>query len=135
VPPAGPGILVPDAPVLVRGDEGSGTRIHARRFRQLAREGLLLLVAPGADAAAAKAATQGAEAPVRVLELAAIDQTGALGAALDARPGDVWMVRPDAHVAAVLEHPTSAIIQTALHRALATTDREEDDHGVLPTVR
>jgi 3-(3-hydroxy-phenyl)propionate hydroxylase len=135
VPPAGPGILVPDAPVLVREYEGSGTRIHARRFRQLAREGFVLLVASGADPAAATAATQGLDAPVRVLELAAIDQTGALGAALDARPGDVWVMRPDAHVAAVLEHPTSATIHTAMHRALATTDREEDDHGVLPTVR
>ena len=63
---------------------------------------------------------------MRVLELAAGDPTGALTAALDARPGEVWIVRPDAHVAAVLEQPSSATIVGALHRALAIVmDREE----------
>jgi hypothetical protein len=36
-------------------------------------------------------------------------------------------------LAAVLEHPTCAIIEAALHRALA--DREETGHGPLPTIR
>ncbi|WP_219415047.1 FAD-dependent monooxygenase [Pseudonocardia nigra] len=121
VPPAGPGILVPDAPVT-----GGG------RFRELARDGFLLLTAPGADVAAAHEAAGRAAAPVRVLELATIDATGALGDALAARPGEVWVIRPDAHVAAVLAAPTAAQITAALDRAAA---REESHHGVLPTVR
>jgi 3-(3-hydroxy-phenyl)propionate hydroxylase len=52
---------------------------------------------------------------------------------LDARPGEVWVIRPDAYVAAVLEQPTTAIIEGALRRALA--HREESDHGVLPAIR
>jgi 3-(3-hydroxy-phenyl)propionate hydroxylase len=108
VPPAGPGILAPDAPVA------GGTR-----FRALARDGFLLLVAPSANPDAARAAERSVAAPVRVCELATIDETGALTAALDARQGEVWVVRPDAHVAAVLERPTAPAIADALHRALS----------------
>lgn len=107
VPPPGPGVLAPDAPVA------GGTR-----FRALARDGFLLLAAPGADLAAACAAAGSVAAPVRVCELAAIDETGALAAALDARDGEVWVVRPDAHVAAVLERPGGDAIAGALRRAL-----------------
>jgi 3-(3-hydroxy-phenyl)propionate hydroxylase len=125
VPAPGPGILVPD-----------GVWEGSHRFRMLARDGFLLLVTPGADVSAARAAAERVAAPVRVLELAQGDPTGVLTGALDARPGEVWVVRPDAHVAAVLEHPSSATIEGAMHRALAIArDREESDHGVLPTVR
>ncbi len=144
VPPAGPGVLVPDAPVSVASGSGS-RRSHPaadahpqpRRFRQLARDGFLLLTTPGADVGAAREAAARTAAPVRVVELAAIDGTGALVAALDARHGEVWVVRPDAHVAAVLERPTSATIGSALRRATADPIRssEESDHGVLPAVR
>jgi pentachlorophenol monooxygenase/3-(3-hydroxy-phenyl)propionate hydroxylase len=124
-PAPGPGILVPD-----------GVWDGSHRFRTLARDGFLLLATPGADVAAAREAAQSVPAPVRVLELAAGDPTGVLTGALDAQPGEVWVVRPDAHVAAVLEHASSATIVSALHRALAIgMDREESEHGVLPTVR
>jgi pentachlorophenol monooxygenase/3-(3-hydroxy-phenyl)propionate hydroxylase len=99
----------------------------------VAREGLLLLVAPGAELAAAQRAAEAVRAPVRVLELAATDADGALTEALAARPGEVWVLRPDAHVAAVLEDPTSVTIEAALRRALG--DREESGHGLLPTIR
>jgi pentachlorophenol monooxygenase/3-(3-hydroxy-phenyl)propionate hydroxylase len=107
VPPAGPGILAPDAPVA-----------GGARFRELARDGFLLLVTPAADLGAARAAAEAVSAPVRVYELAAIDTTGALTAALDVRAGEVWIVRPDAHVAAVFERPPAAVIEGALRRAL-----------------
>jgi 3-(3-hydroxy-phenyl)propionate hydroxylase len=107
VPPAGPGVLAPDAPVT------GGTR-----FRALARDGFLLVTAPGADVDAARAAAGSVAAPVRVCELAAIDGTGALTAALDARDGEVWVLRPDAHVAAVLDRPAVAVVADALRRAL-----------------
>lgn len=156
VPPAAPGTLLPDAPVdaVLRAPMRNGPRDtreapDARdadalgcaepgpvRLRQVARDGFLLLVAAGADLDAARRAAEACPAPARVLELAAIDSTGALTQALDARPGEVWVVRPDAHVAAVLDGPTSATIESALQRALAiSTDREGSDHGVLPTVR
>jgi 3-(3-hydroxy-phenyl)propionate hydroxylase len=126
VPPAGPGVLVPDAPV-------SGP---AGRFRALARDGFLLLATRGADLDAVRAAAAAAPGPVRVLALDAIDATGALAAALDARPAEVWVLRPDAHVAAVLADPAPHDVRAALACATArTTTAEEDRHGVLPANR
>ena len=148
VPEPGPGILTPDAPVRAAPERQRGgpadverqqchpagsTGWSPQRFRQLAREGFLLLAAPGADLDAARAVAAQCAAPVRVVELAEIDTTGALAAALAVRDAEVWVLRPDAHIAAVLERPTPATIEGALHRALA--DREESGHGLLPTSR
>ncbi len=126
VPPAAPGVLAPEAPV--RAETCSSTSPHARRFRELARRGFLLLLAPGADRAAVERAAAEAAGPVTVAVLADIDDTGALAAALDARPGEVWVLRPDAHVAAVVEDPDE--IGAVLERA-----RGGAAHGVLPAVR
>ncbi|WP_329048078.1 FAD-dependent monooxygenase [Amycolatopsis sp. NBC_01488] len=78
LPPPGPGVLLPDVTVA------SG------RLRDLARQGFLLLTTPGVAAAGLRSA----EIPV--------------GGALGARPGEAWLVRPDAHVAAVLQDPAEA---------------------------
>ena len=43
--------------------------------------------------------------------------TGAVEKALGARLGEVWAIRPDAHVAAVLTLPTAAQVTEALRRA------------------
>jgi pentachlorophenol monooxygenase/3-(3-hydroxy-phenyl)propionate hydroxylase len=56
---------------------------------------------------------------VRVLALAELDVDGTLGTALDARSSEVWVIRPDAHIAAVLTDPTVAEITAALCRAAA----------------
>ncbi|MDX3194852.1 FAD-dependent monooxygenase [Streptomyces sp. MN03-5084-2B] len=85
VPPPGPGILLPD--VTVAGD----------RLRDLARRGFLVLTTPGVRAAGLRSV----EIPV--------------GGALGARPGEAWLVRPDAYVAAVLRDPAG--IGRALERA------------------
>jgi 3-(3-hydroxy-phenyl)propionate hydroxylase len=124
VPPAGPGILVPDAPVAVAGRDVPG------RFRGLARDGFLLLTTEGGDADdAAREASRGATpAPTRVLSLPDIDVTGALTAALDARPGEVWLIRPDAHVAAVLTKPDQQAITTAIQRALGAAIDSSSSH-------
>ncbi|PKB33458.1 FAD-dependent monooxygenase [Pseudonocardia alni] len=161
VPPAGPGVLVPDAPV--RSPAGPG------RLRALARDGFLLLTGPLADADAVAAAAAGAPGPVRVLALAELDGrtgTGALDedgdedgdgdgdgrgptvtAALAARPDEVWLLRPDAHVAAVLAAPSRDDVAAALARATArgttappprarTSNGPEEGHdGVLQASR
>ncbi|NIH79905.1 FAD-dependent monooxygenase [Amycolatopsis viridis] len=105
VPPAGPGILVPDVPVSVTGSS-------CGRFRELARDGVLLLATDGAEAEP----PPDVAAPVRVLRLRDIDVTGVLAEALAARPGEVWVIRPDAHVAAVVTD--AAAVAAAVHRAL-----------------
>ncbi|MFG1647639.1 FAD-dependent monooxygenase [Amycolatopsis sp. NPDC049252] len=86
LPPPGPGVLLPDVTVA------SG------RLRDLARQGFLLLTTPGVDAAGMRSA----EIPV--------------GGALGARPGEAWLVRPDAYVAAVLPGPTAPEVAVALRR-------------------
>jgi pentachlorophenol monooxygenase/3-(3-hydroxy-phenyl)propionate hydroxylase len=63
-----------------------------------------------AFASAARTATG---APVTVLGL-----ERALGDALRAVPGDAWLIRPDAHIAAVLPAATPERLATAVRRAL-----------------
>jgi pentachlorophenol monooxygenase/3-(3-hydroxy-phenyl)propionate hydroxylase len=123
VPPPGPGILVPDVPVLY------AERASASTLRALAREGFVVLCACGADAAAARAAASGLAAPVRVIEAGALDAPalddgGGLAGAGLAEPGEVWVIRPDAHAAAVLRNPDAAQIEAALRRALGMIPAE-----------
>jgi pentachlorophenol monooxygenase/3-(3-hydroxy-phenyl)propionate hydroxylase len=96
VPAAGPGILVPDVPV---------STVDRTRLRELARSGFLVLAMPGADVDGL---------PVRVL---ALDVHSPLTEALAPRPGELWLIRPDAYIAAVVT--TRADLDEALHRALA----------------
>jgi len=53
-----------------------------------------------------------------VIEAGALDDAGPLAAAGLAEAGEVWVIRPDAHAAAVLSHPGRADIEAALRRAL-----------------
>ncbi|WP_158887349.1 FAD-dependent monooxygenase [Amycolatopsis anabasis] len=116
-PAAGPGVLVPDVPFATG------------RFRELARDGLLLLATPGTDPAAARDALAGFAGPARLLELGA---DGELCTALGARDGELWIIRPDAHVAAVLTRPARDQVAAALARVLAipTPKEETRDHTV-----
>jgi pentachlorophenol monooxygenase/3-(3-hydroxy-phenyl)propionate hydroxylase len=91
LPPPGPGILLPDVTV------------PAGRLRDLARPGFLLLTTPGVRPAGPRSV----EIPV--------------GGALGARPGEAWLVRPDAYVAAVLPEPSAAEVERALRRASGGT--------------
>jgi 3-(3-hydroxy-phenyl)propionate hydroxylase len=115
-----PGVIVPDAPVSVRG------RPDVRRLREVVRDGLTWLTAPGCDREAVEgAARRATHAPVAALALAEIDADGGLSKALATRPGEAWLVRPDAHIAAVLPEPAPATVTAAVRRALAWHDRRE----------
>jgi 3-(3-hydroxy-phenyl)propionate hydroxylase len=119
VPPPGPGILVPDVAIF------AAERTGAQTLRTLAREGFVLLCASGADVGAARqaAAAVAVAAPVRVLDAGGLPDRGAgLAQAGLAEPGEVWVIRPDAHAAAVLRDPGEAEIAVALRRALALAE-------------
>jgi pentachlorophenol monooxygenase/3-(3-hydroxy-phenyl)propionate hydroxylase len=117
VPPPGPGILVPDIAI------SAAERAGARTLRTLAREGFLLLCASGADVAAARRTAAAVTAPVQVLNAGSLPDSGAgLAQAGLAGPGEVWVIRPDAHVAAALRDPGEAEIAAALRRALALAE-------------
>jgi 3-(3-hydroxy-phenyl)propionate hydroxylase len=110
-PVPAPGILVPDAPV--RDPE----RARVTHLRQLVRDGLLALTCGRADAAAATLALKRAtDAPARVLRLEDLDRQGRLREALDARDGEIWLLRPDGYVAAVAGDV--AAVAAAARRAL-----------------
>jgi 3-(3-hydroxy-phenyl)propionate hydroxylase len=119
VPAPGPGILLPDTPC------------ERSRLRVLARRGFLVLLAEGVE----RAAIHDLPASVRVAAMADLDPTGALATLLGARPGECWLVRPDAHVAAVVP---AAGLPAALARALGNPSplpvdhAEEAHHAALP---
>jgi pentachlorophenol monooxygenase/3-(3-hydroxy-phenyl)propionate hydroxylase len=124
VPPAGPGVLLPDAPVT------------GGRVRSLARDGFLLVVTDGVPPATARDAAAAVRGPVLVRTLSDLDVDGTLAAALSARPGEVWIIRPDAHIAAVLADPGTEEITAALHRAAAYPGTREESHdGALQASR
>ncbi|HET7385072.1 MAG TPA: FAD-dependent monooxygenase [Nocardioidaceae bacterium] len=116
----GPGVIVPDVPIRVAG--------RATRSRAILRDGFAFLATPGVDPSALRAARDaGADGmPVSVHELADIDPDGALAVALDVHPGELWLVRPDAHVAAVLSDPGPEPVTAAVRRALGRAPRPAD---------
>jgi pentachlorophenol monooxygenase/3-(3-hydroxy-phenyl)propionate hydroxylase len=112
-PPVVPGVLIPDVPVHVRGEP------RVTRSREIAREGVLALTAAGVDPGAVAAAVRDATpAPVRAHALAEVDAEGLLAAALQPRAGEVWLVRPDGHVAAVVAGGDAGALRAATQRCL-----------------
>lgn len=107
-----PGVILPDVPVQVPGYP------EVTRLRELARDGLLALAGPDVDLAAmGQALADGAgQVPNALHAMDEIEPSGILRAALAARPGEVWLVRPDAHTCAVVSDP--AELTAAVRRAL-----------------
>lgn len=118
-PDPGPGILLPDAPV---------THPRVTRLRELARDGFLLLVTEPMTPMVLEGLT--VAAPVRARRLADLDPDGEVAALLRARPGEVWVVRPDAHVAAVLSSPRPGEVDAAVRRALGSAVSRSEAVGV-----
>ncbi|HEX8133937.1 MAG TPA: pentachlorophenol monooxygenase, partial [Actinomycetes bacterium] len=108
-------------------------RPEVTHLRQLVRDGLLALTTDGVQAGDVGVAMQKATtAPARVLALAAIDVEGALTAALDARPREAWILRPDGHVAAVLSDPDPPAVAAATRRAVGGAVQPVGDAGGYP---
>ena len=142
VPPPGPGVLVPDVPVhgdlrfrtavAVLRPAGIGPRPAARaRPRRASSCCSPTAPTPPPREAAARAVA----APVRVAAMAALDP--AVATALGARPGEAWVLRPDAHVAAVVPATPSSRRRCAAPSAVRqpTHDPKENDRAVLPPLR
>jgi len=90
------------------------------RLRRLAREGVTVLL--GDDAQAPDLPDTAGGPPVAVHRLRDLDPTPVLREALGARPDEAWVLRPDAHVAAVLTR--AADVAPAVGKLLA--DPRED---------
>ncbi len=141
-----PDVPLPEHLPLVTAN-GADRAVTVSRLRELARLGVLLLAGAGVDAApVAVAASSATAAPIRVLSLptrgsgpATIpdlgpaaateppDQTAPqpvdlteVAALLDVRPGEVWVIRPDAYVAAIVD-ADPAVVATAVAGSLGYT--------------
>ncbi len=108
-PAPAPGVLVPDVEVSLP----DGGRV---RVRTLARRGVVVLTGADVDGQAAAAALAGLPCPLRVLSLADADPDGEVAGALNAKPDEAWVLRPDAHIAAVVTDP--AQLEAAVRRAV-----------------
>lgn len=96
-----PGRLMPDAAI-----EGPGGSV---RLRELMGNGFIALSNSGPTLVSG-------DPPVASLELGDIDSTGVLTEVLQAAPGTTTLVRPDGHIAAVVDSEDS--LQKALQRAV-----------------
>jgi hypothetical protein len=112
-PPPAPGILIPDMPIVDR------ARPNVRRLREIVRDGLLALVAPGADRSSVEEALRSATgAPRRAVRMERLCSDGEVVVSLGAKEGEVWLVRPDGYVAAVLRDSGREATTRAARRAL-----------------
>lgn len=104
-PAPAPGVLLPDAPIA---------HPTLRRLRELARQGLLLLCGDEIDLGL----DPDVPGPVTRTSVRRLDPTGSLARALGLGARDVWVVRPDAHIAATLRSPSRAELVAATRRVL-----------------
>ncbi|MFI7447868.1 FAD-dependent monooxygenase [Nonomuraea sp. NPDC049714] len=101
-----PGVIVPDVP-LPRG-----------RLRELCRDGFLLLLGGMCDSGLfAQVLGKVTTAPLAVRGLAEMDGTGTLAERLGAGPDEAWLIRPDAHIAAIIPHAGPEQVIAAVRRA------------------
>ncbi len=116
-PPVVPGVILSDVPIQIPGVPA------VRRSREIARAGVLALTSQGVDPAGVSTALEAVtHAPIQVHAMSDIDHDGALARALQAKTGEVWLIRPDAHVAAVTPADDTARLQMAVRRSLGSTD-------------
>lgn len=113
-----PGIIVPDMPII------DPERPTATRLRDIARDGLLVLVADDVAGDDVQAFSAGLTlAPVRTAAMGTLTPDGSLAAILGAKSGEAWIVRPDCHIAAVVPAADRAALSSAISRVLALPAR------------
>ncbi|TDQ49286.1 FAD-dependent monooxygenase [Actinorugispora endophytica] len=111
--PPVPGVICPDGPC--RAPDGTGTT----RLRGRLEPAVTVLVAHARQADALAGAVRDTPIPVRVLVLDEVDPGGALAAALRCDGGTAHVVRPDAHLCAVLPVEDAEAVRAALRRLFA----------------
>ncbi|KLL95068.1 hypothetical protein NJ76_30505 [Rhodococcus sp. IITR03] len=94
LPRPAPGVLIPDAPVAVDGG--------ATHLRALCRDGLTALCGTSVNLDRVRQEmVEVVRVPVRVYRIGDIDVEGVIVDNLEPADDDVWLVRPDAYIAAV----------------------------------
>jgi pentachlorophenol monooxygenase/3-(3-hydroxy-phenyl)propionate hydroxylase len=113
LPATAPGVIIPDAPIKL------ADRPAVTRLREIARDGLLALTSVEVDARATEAVLRDAVAsPCRAYSIREIDAGGELEDVLGARAGETLLIRPDAHLAAIVPGVDWQAIAAAARRAV-----------------
>jgi pentachlorophenol monooxygenase/3-(3-hydroxy-phenyl)propionate hydroxylase len=118
VPPPAPGVLIPDVPI---------TMPKCGRLRQICRDGVLLLAGEDVELEKLQRAISTefvSGAPIRIMSQNALSPDGCLAASLGSQPNEVWVIRPDSHIAAVLSGQNTAELILAIHRLLGQHEEE-----------
>ena len=110
VPAPAPGVLAPDCPVTC------ADRPELDRLRVLLRQGLTVLAGDDVDVVSLQQALIDIT-PVDVRRMRDLD--AGLAQMLAARPDEAWLLRPDAHVAAVVPRACAEQTVQAVRRLLA----------------
>ncbi|GAA3537459.1 FAD-dependent oxidoreductase [Nonomuraea rosea] len=102
-----PGVILPDLPV------------PGGRLRSICRDGFLVLLGDMCDSRLfAQVLGKVITAPLAVRGLAEMEGTGSLAEKLGAGPDEAWLIRPDAHIAAIIPHAGPESVTAAVSRAL-----------------
>jgi hypothetical protein len=111
-------VIVPDTPINLV------DRPAVTRLREIARDGLLALTSAGVDSRETGAVLRDAVAsPCHTYSIREIDIDGQLEGALGARTGETLLVRPDAHIAAIVAPGAGwHAIAAAAHRAVGIAE-------------
>jgi pentachlorophenol monooxygenase/3-(3-hydroxy-phenyl)propionate hydroxylase len=112
VHPPAPGVLVPDAPIDPAATGG------AARIRQLARRGFTIVAATQHIPTAPAMRDPGRGMPLAVVRVSDLDTDGDLMATLGMADGEVWLLRPDAHIASIQVRPSAHEVRLAVARGL-----------------
>jgi 3-(3-hydroxy-phenyl)propionate hydroxylase len=108
-----PGAPAADAPI-VRADGSSGWLL-----RELPTRFTALVFGEGEAAERSLQAIAEADLPLHVLRIAAAGEADLAAKRYDARPGTVYLLRPDQHVCARWRQPSAQALRAAFDRALA----------------
>ncbi|GLU47787.1 FAD-dependent monooxygenase [Nocardiopsis ansamitocini] len=108
--PPVPGVICPDGPYFPSGET------EPVRMRSVLGPGLTVIVARADQARALADVGVGLPVAVRIFVLDDIDPTGTLAAALRCDGSTAHLVRPDAHLCAVLPAGDGAAVRAALRR-------------------
>ena len=115
-----PGTVCSDAPVQRDGQDDWLLHQLGQGF---------VLLAFGAEAAAAPVGVGDVTTRVLTVGVDLLDPTGWVARRYDATPGSVYLIRPDQHVAARWRRFDAGAVQAALRRALGHADRGEPGHA------
>ncbi|MBO4259550.1 FAD-dependent monooxygenase [Streptomyces griseorubiginosus] len=110
VPAPGPGVLMPDVPIV------HPVTAEATRLRLLVRRRFTVITGDDVDVAALHGQLLDLGRAVPVHRIA--DLAGGGAAALGIKPDEAWVIRPDAHLAATLADPAAVKVNAAITRAL-----------------